>query len=111
MYRGTTPTLTFTLPIEANTITALNVALAQFGRVVVEKGLSEVLADGRTVSVTLTEDESLSLNAGVPLRIQLRVAVGDARMASQIFEVPVESILKEGKLDELCSTTLQARKL
>ncbi len=98
MYRGTTPTLTFTLPIETSTITALNIAFAQLGRVVVEKGLSEVEADGQAVSVTLTEDESLSLNAGVALRIQLRVGVGDARMASQIFEVPVESILKEGKL-------------
>lgn len=101
MYRGTTPTLAFTLPIEAATITALNIALAQCGRVVVSRDLDGVETDGRKITMTLTEEETLQLHSGCDLAIQLRIGVDDTRMASQIFTVPVERILQEGKLDEL----------
>lgn len=101
MYRGTTPTLTFTLPIEAATITALNIALAQCGRVVVSRDLDGVETDGRKITMTLTEEETLRLYADTELQIQVRVGVGAARMASQVFTVPVEKILKDGMLSDL----------
>lgn len=101
MYRGTTPTLTFTLPIEAATITALHIALAQCGRVVASRSLADVEAEGNEITATLTEAETLALHEGCDLQIQLRVGVDETRMASQIFDVPVERILQEGKLDEL----------
>lgn len=37
MYRGTTPTLTFQLPIDTGSITMLSVAVAQGGQVKIEK--------------------------------------------------------------------------
>ena len=103
MYRGTTPTLIFTLPIEANTITLLNLALSQFGRVLISKGLEDAEIDGKTVSFSLSEDETLKLigHCGREVEIQLRVGVNEVRFASQIFTAPVERILQEGKLDEL----------
>lgn len=103
MYRGTTPTLTFTLPIEANTITLMNLALSQFGRVLVSKGLADSTIDGKTVSFTLTEEETLKLNgtSNSGVEIQLRIGVGEVRFSSQIFNLPVGRILQEGKLDEL----------
>ena len=103
MYRGTTPTLTFTLPIEANTITLMNLALSQFGRVLVSKGLADSTIDGKTVSFTLTEEETLKLNgtSNSGVEIQLRIGVGEVRFSSQIFNLPVGRILQEGKLDGL----------
>lgn len=100
MYRGTTPTLTFRLPIDTGSITALSVAVAQAGQVKVEKTLSDVQLDGDVVSCTLTEAETLSLTAGsgTDAKIQLRVGVGAQRMASQVFVVPVERILRDGAL-------------
>lgn len=99
MYRGTTPTFTFNLPIEAGTITKLMVAFRQIGTAVsFEKDLSECTLSENTVSCSLTEEETLELKAGYRLQIQLRVGVGEARMASQIFTVPVEHILKGGVL-------------
>lgn len=50
MYRGTTPTLTFRLPIDTGSITALSLAVAQAGQVKIEKALSDVLLDGNVVS-------------------------------------------------------------
>ena len=100
MYRGTTPTLTFRLPIDTGSITVLSIAVAQGRDVKIEKTLSDVHLDGNVLSCTLTEDETLSLTAGasVEAKIQLRVGVGEQRMASQIFTVPVERILRDGAL-------------
>ena len=100
MYRGTTPTLTFRLPIDTGGITVLSVAVAQGRQVKIEKTLSDVHLDGNVISCTLTEDETLSLTAGASIeaKIQLRVGVGEQRMASQIFTVPVERILRDGEL-------------
>lgn len=100
MYRGTTPTFTFKLPIDADTITAASVMFRQPGREPMEKTLADCTLDGQTLTCSLTEDETLSLQALTlyPLEIQLRVGVGSARMASQIFSVPVERILKDGAL-------------
>lgn len=98
MYRGTTPTFTFTLPIECKTITKLSVAFKQGGKLLVERGLPDVTMSGKVLSCTLTEEEALQLRAGMELQFQLRVGVGSARMASQVFRVPVNQILKDGAL-------------
>lgn len=102
MYRGTTPTLTFTLPIEADTITLLNIAFSQRHCLAFEKSLEDVEIYDNTISVTLSEEETLQLKSdGSPLEIQLRIGVGASRMASDIFTVSVGRILQGGLLDEL----------
>lgn len=95
MYRGTTPTFTFNLPIKANTITKLSVAFRQAASpVFFEKGLDDCTVSENAISCTLTEEETLKLIAGCQLQIQLRIGVEEARMASQIFTVSVERILR-----------------
>ena len=76
------------------------IAVAQAGQVKIEKTLPDVHLDGNVVSCTLTEAETLSLTAGrgIDAKIQLRVGVGGQRMASQVFTVPVERILRDGAL-------------
>ena len=94
MYRGTTPTFTFTLPIECETISKLSVAFKQGGELLFERGLPDVTMSGNVLSCTLTEEETLQLRGDTELQIQLRVGVGSARMASQVFRMPVSQILK-----------------
>ena len=102
MIRGTTPTLTFTLPIQADTITLLNIAFSQRRRIVFEKRLAEVETYENTIKVTLSEAETLKLMSdGSDVEIQLRVGVGDGRLASEIFRVSVDRVLKDGLLNEL----------
>ena len=98
MYRGTTPTFTFTLPIECETISKLSVVFKQGSKVLLERGLADVTMSDKVLSCTLTEEETLQLNSDAELMIQLRVGVGAARMASQVFRVPVSQILKDGAL-------------
>lgn len=98
MRRGTTPTLNFQLPFEVSQITKLNIALSQNDTVVIEKNLSDVTRSGRKISVKLSEAETLSLNDKKELEIQLRVAVGSTKLASNIIKTTVKRILKEGVL-------------
>ena len=100
MYRGTTPTITFHLPIDGSSITALNLSFAQKGEIVLEKALSDCTAEGNTLRVTLTEQETLLFDARNGLvEMQLRVGCGEVRMASNIMRVSIEKILKDGCLE------------
>lgn len=99
MYRGTTPTITFTLPFDCNVITLLNVCFSQHGQVVLEKTLEDCTIKGKTITVKLTEKETLLFkNENGTVEMQLRVGIEETRMASNIMIVPVKRILKDGFL-------------
>lgn len=100
MYRGTTPTITFNLPIESGRITVLNLCFAQQGEIVLEKDLVACTPEGNTLQVALTEEETLLFDAQKGMvEMQLRIGCGDARMASNIMRISVERILKDGYLE------------
>ena len=100
MYRGTTPTVTFTLPFDSSCITALNLCFAQLGKVVLEKDLTDCVGEGNTLRVVLAETETLLFNANNGMvEMQLRIGCGETRMASNIMRVSVERILKDGCLE------------
>lgn len=98
MYRGTTPAFTFTLPIDTADISLLSVAFKQNGELKFDKSKDDVTLEDKKIVVTLSEEETLSLDPNYPILIQLRVGVGNSRLASQIFKVNVNDILKDGVL-------------
>lgn len=98
MYRGDTPTFQFTLPIDGSLITALNISFAQDETVLVEKSLEDVTVAGQTITVALTESETLLFSDEENVQVQLRIGMGKSRRASEIFKVRVKGILKEGAL-------------
>lgn len=97
MYRGTTPTLRFTLPFDTSELAAAWVTLAQSGKVVIDKPMADCVLDGYTLSVTLTQQETIRLTAENRTDIQLRVRTTDgAALASAIFREETDRILKDG---------------
>lgn len=99
MRRGTTPTLKFTLPFDAGSITALSIAFAQGGRVVLEKELKDCTIDGQAITLELTEEDTLTFDIGSDwVEIQLRVGIGSRRLASNIIRTVVSRILRDGLL-------------
>ena len=99
MYRGTTPTFILKIPFASDEITALNLCFAQQGRIVLEKMLSDCVLGEDSVQVTLTESETLLFdNKKGIVEMQLRVGCGEIKMASNIMQVSVERILKDGCL-------------
>lgn len=98
MYRGTTPTLVFTLPFEASGISALNIAFAQKLEVVLEKELEDCQLDGSQVTVKLTEADTLKFSHEDLLEIQMRCVFDGNKLASNIIRTDVKRILKDGEL-------------
>lgn len=99
MIRGTTPTLTFKLPFDCADIDILNISFAQYDTVVLEKDFYDCNVKGNEISVTLTEDDTLKFDcAETYAEVQIRVGIGEQRLASQIMKISVERILKDGIL-------------
>lgn len=105
MYRGTTPTLNFTLPFLCDQLDYVSIAFAQKktpydkdSTVVMEKLLTDCSKKEKTLSLTLSETDTLLLDCHYPVEIQLRVKCNGASMASDIITEDVQRILKEGCL-------------
>ena len=99
MYRGTTPTLKFTLPFDTSTLDAVWVTIAQSGKVIINKTKSDCDLKGKDISVTLTQAETLALKED-KTEIQMRVLTTDGiALASAIFREDTKCILKDGVIE------------
>ena len=104
MYRVTTPTHTFTLPVQTSTCTIIRVAYRQLGTKllkVYENGtLSEGMElDGKKVIIKLTQEETKSFNATDPknpvyAQVRAMTEGGDV-FASQQFAVSIEEVIDD----------------
>lgn len=96
MTRGTTPTLTFSIPYQASEIQKGYITFSQHHRPVFEVGLEDMeLQDGKII-VTLTQRQTLQL---IPddVMVQIRLLLnGGQAVASQRMELHVQDILKDG---------------
>ena len=100
MYRGTTPTLRFSLPFDTSTLDAVWVTIAQGGKVIINKKKSDCDLNGKDISVTLTQEETLALKAENKTEIQIRVLTTDGvALASAIFREDTKCILKDGVIE------------
>ena len=98
MYRGTTPTLVFTVTPELD-LPALAEAWLTIRQAEVEitHSLPDLVPTEGGFSVTLTQAETLGLSASASCRVQLRALTGAGQaMASNILSLPVGGILKCG---------------
>ncbi len=103
MTRGTTPTFCFELPFEAGLLSAWCISFAQRGveKLSVEEDSEGVRTDGCMIALTLSQTDTLRLEAGVDVQLQLRglvAATGEA-IASEILTLAVEPVLREGVLE------------
>jgi len=101
MRRGTDPQLKFKIPYTADLIDDGYITFNQKGETVIEKMLSEssVTVEDYSVAVFLSQEETLqfSSNCKYPVMAQLRLKLdGGTAVASNIVEIPVGAILKDG---------------
>ena len=116
MYRVTTPTHTFTLPIETSTCKEIQVTYYQEPKKNVSKCVpvrtvggeyivkhyqngqlpEGMTLDGKNVIIRLTQEETKLFNAGDVIKAQVRVLTNaDDAFASQKFNVQVYDVLNE----------------
>ena len=97
MIRGTTPTLKFFIPFDTSLLAAAYITLAQNDEVILEKELTECECGDRVLSVRLKQEETLKLKCDYKTEIQVRAKTQeDDSLASDIFIVDTERILKDG---------------
>jgi hypothetical protein len=101
MRRGTTPTLQITVTgLSKIEIQVLHLIIEQQG-VVIKKTEQDVSIDGEVISAALTQEETLSLTAGMDVAVQLRVlSKSGTACASNIVPVPVGEILEDGVIGD-----------
>lgn len=99
MRRGTTPTHTFQLPVDVSTLKEVKIIYAQSNKEVLTKYKENCAADGTSVSVTLSQEETLKFSACSPCQIQVRALTLDGMaLASDIITIKVDPILDGGVL-------------
>ena len=93
--RGTTPIHRFAL--RGIVLTALYVTYSQGGKVTMEKTIDDATVEDESIIVRLTQEDTLLFRArsNVCVQIRLRTVAGDV-LASEMIEVPVGAILKDG---------------
>lgn len=98
MRRGSTPTNTFTVEIDLTGAT-LFVSYEQNGRVVLEKTGDDLTVTAKSITLELTQEDTLSFVPGEVL-IQIRyVFPNGAADASNIIRTSFERIIKDGVIE------------
>ena len=98
MRRGTTPTLTISTDINLTEASNFYLTFKQGDRIIFEKELDDVTITEETVSVWLTQAETLALKDGRMVSFQIRATLGDQKVASNIMTAKVDEILKGGEI-------------
>lgn len=96
MRRGTTPTHTYTLPFDSALISKLRITYKQRDETVLTKSEEDVEIAGNSVSVTLTQEETLMFDERSMVEIQLKVltTAGDV-LATDVYTIHPLRILDE----------------
>ena len=94
MIRGTTPTHTFALPFDTSAVKSAKVIYVQSDAVVLEK--TSCTMDGNTLSVRLTQEETLKFDCKKNVEIQLRILTeANDALTSDIITIDVARCLDE----------------
>ena len=102
MTRGTTPT--HKLNVNVNLISAkVYVTYKQRGSVIVERSNEDtddtLIIDEKSITLTLTQEETLKFYANEKVEIQIRAVFEDGEaIASNIVSLYTDKILKEGEI-------------
>lgn len=101
MRRGTTPTLTFTTPYAADLIQSGYITFSQRGTDLLDVALNDeavTIADN-SISVDLTQEQTLMFTTVAPCNIQIRAILTSGKaVASNIVQDTICPILKDGEI-------------
>lgn len=95
MIRGTTPTHSFAIPIDAATVSKIRVTYEQGGADVLTKDFDASAIDNGVLSYKLTQEETLSFGEGcVSVQVRILTLGGDA-LASEITCIRPKTLLDD----------------
>lgn len=93
MRQGTTPTHTFQLPVDADTLKQVKIIYVQCGKQVLAKYKKDCTSEGKTVRVTLSQEETFMFECCYPAQVLVRALTADGLApASKPMPFTVEPI-------------------
>ena len=108
MIRGTTPILKFNLPVKPSKLDTCYISFYQevyenytyYKRRYVEKNLSDCTLDDdeQTVTIKLSQSDTLAFDAEKPVFYQLRFRVGEDAYATTMAAFTIGDVLKSGEI-------------
>lgn len=99
MIRGTTPKLVFTFPFDTREIDKLYFTLSQNDDEILTVDQTSCEFDAHTVSINLSQQQTLLLKSNSYVDMQFRVVLRDSMaLASNIMKTSVQRLLKDGEI-------------
>lgn len=96
MIRGTTPTHTFNLPFSTDLVTSARVIYKQGQKEILRKETADFVKAGKSLKVTLTQEDTLLFDCRLMVKLQLRVKTTEgAVLNTKPRLVSVEECLDE----------------
>ena len=99
MIQGTTPTIIYVLPFETSGVKTAEIILQyvdQHKKIQITKGTEECEIGDKTISATLTQEETAQLPAPADVEVQLCITTTDDKVMATVIEiVSVKRLLKE----------------
>ena len=96
MIRGTTPTHIFEIPIDSSLLKQVQITYAQGNTNLLVKTIEDCVLDGNSISVTLSQEETLKFSHKKDVEVQIRVLTKDGTaMATTVRSVDVGRVLNE----------------
>lgn len=95
MIPGTTPTHTFSIPVDATALAEMRITYKQGDTIVMQKGKNDCTLSGKKAVIRLSQEDSLLFENRIPVRIQIKCKTtsGDV-LVSKIKMVPVQEVLE-----------------
>lgn len=91
---GTTPTHTFTLPFEKETLAEVRITYTQSKKKIITKEIDDLEIDGNDISLTLAQEETFLFEEGRNVSIQLKIKTTEGLVFnSDIIEMRVDPSL------------------
>ena len=96
MKRGTTPTHSFGIPFDVETLNRVRITYSQNKKILFVKEDDEVAIDGNKLQVRLSQEETLMCRPENSVEIQLKVLLNDGNvLVSDIINDNVEDCIDE----------------
>lgn len=96
MIRGTTPTHIFTIPFDTDLIADVRISYAQTDGEIVVKNKEDATLTGNTISVTLTQEDTLKFDCSKKVIAQIKIKTHNGEvMGSDVMCISVERCLNE----------------
>lgn len=92
--QATTPTHTFNIPFDVISLEKVQITYGQNGAQKFSKTKEECSCSGKSIKVTLTQEETLQFDPNFPVQIQVRaLTTGGDAIASRIKLASVDPVL------------------